>query len=258
MKLLAGRDEVMWLVVRWRGEYYSLVVTCHVTWCDVIACVVSCQCGLMVMSCYLLCPAMGWNVMSLRCHWLWGHVVWFEVVLWRCGDPKYYSVLQSIATYYSCTTKYYPSKYRACHPKWIPRLIRITYETSFTMRGAAALTLQPHQILRLPRKMTPQHHQMLRLPRKVTLQHHQMLRLPRKMTLMVDCHCAHIWKRHLQSAEQQHSPSNISKILCLPLKMTRTIDSVTYETSCTMRGATGSTLKPHQILRLHVKLHSQI
>ena len=29
-----------------------------------------------------------------------------------------------------------------------------TYETSFTMRGATSLALQPHQMLRLPRKMT--------------------------------------------------------------------------------------------------------
>ena len=46
------------------------------------------------------------------------------------------------------------TKYCACHPKWISWLIRITYETSFTMRGATSVTLQPHQILRLPRKMT--------------------------------------------------------------------------------------------------------
>ena len=32
-------------------------------------------------------------------------------------------------------------------------LIRVTYETSFTRRGATRVTLQPHQILRLPRKM---------------------------------------------------------------------------------------------------------
>ena len=33
-------------------------------------------------------------------------------------------------------------------------MIRIPYETSFTMRGATGITLQPHQILRLPRKIT--------------------------------------------------------------------------------------------------------
>ena len=115
MKLLAGRDEVMWVVVRWRGEYYWLVAMCHVMscrviWCDVIACVVPChvmQCRVMVMSCYLLCPAMGWNAMSLRCHWLWAHVAWLEVVLWRCGDPKFYSWLQSTTMYYSSNTPCY-------------------------------------------------------------------------------------------------------------------------------------------------------
>ena len=50
--------------------------------------------------------------MSLRCHWLWGHVVSFKV--WRCGGPKncsvlrqYYSVLQSTTPVLLCTTQYY-------------------------------------------------------------------------------------------------------------------------------------------------------
>ena len=45
------------------------------------------------------------------------------------------------------------TKYCACHAKWISWLIRIRYETSVTMRGATRVTLQPHQILRLPCKM---------------------------------------------------------------------------------------------------------
>ena len=45
------------------------------------------------------------------------------------------------------------TKYCACHAKWISWLIHIPYETSFTMRRATVNTLQPHQILRLPRKM---------------------------------------------------------------------------------------------------------
>ena len=44
------------------------------------------------------------------------------------------------------------TKYCACHAKWISWLIRITYETSFTMRRATVNALQPHQILRLPRQ----------------------------------------------------------------------------------------------------------
>ena len=45
------------------------------------------------------------------------------------------------------------TKYCACHAKWISWLIRLTYETSFRMRGASKVNLEPHQILRLPRKM---------------------------------------------------------------------------------------------------------
>ena len=110
------------------------------------------------------------------------------------------------------------TKYCACHEKWLSWLILVTYETSFTMRWVA----------------------------EVTLQHHRILRLPRKVSLMIDPR--HIWnviynarsnkgypptspntapatkndsqewssssshmKRHLQCAEQQRLPSNITK-----------------------------------------------
>ena len=43
------------------------------------------------------------------------------------------------------------TKYCACHTKWKSSVICVTYETSFPMRGASKVTLQPHQILRLPR-----------------------------------------------------------------------------------------------------------
>ena len=231
-------------------------------------------------------------------------------------------------------------------------LIFVTYETSFTMRGATGITLQPHQILRLPRKSALQNlseilrkrlkrqfqcgddssmirtwsehesehelvishppvrrayfsrfgdafcienynisrsgylskfHQILRLPRKVTLQDHQILRLPRKMTLMIDVrHTWHViynarsnrshpptspnaapatqndshhlssWhmKRYLQCAEEQASPANLTKYCACHAKWLSWLIFVTYETSFTMRGATGITLQPHQILRL--------
>ena len=41
-----------------------------------------------------------------------------------------------------------------CHAESLAYLVLITYETSFTVRGATGVTIQPHQILRLPRKMT--------------------------------------------------------------------------------------------------------
>jgi len=55
---------------------------------------------------------------------------------------QYYSVLESTTPVLLCTTEYYNVQYR------------ITYETSFTLRGATRVTLQLHQILRLPHKVT--------------------------------------------------------------------------------------------------------
>ena len=126
-------------------------------------------------------------------------------------------------------------------------------------------------------------HRILRLPRKVTLQPHQMLLLPRKMMRIIDCrriwnviynaqsnrhrpptspntapatqNDSHDWssshmKRHLQCAEQQALPSNLTKYCACHAKWLSWLIFVTYETSFTMRGATGITLQPHQILRL--------
>ena len=46
------------------------------------------------------------------------------------------------------------TKYCACHAGRLTYLVLITYETSFTMRGATGVTIQPHQILRLSRRKT--------------------------------------------------------------------------------------------------------
>ena len=48
------------------------------------------------------------------------------------------------------------TKYCACHAERLTYLVLITYETSFTLRGATGVTIQPHQILRLPRKIALQ------------------------------------------------------------------------------------------------------
>ena len=89
--------------------------------CDRLCCIMS-RDDVLVMSCYLLCPAMGWNVMSfkmllvVRSHC----VVRSGFVTMWCGGPKYCSVLRSTALcykkplqYYSVsTTKYYSSAAR--------------------------------------------------------------------------------------------------------------------------------------------------
>ena len=69
------------------------------------------------------------------------------------------AIIPNFTTCCACHEKWHMNftKCCTCHEKWISWLIRITYETSFTMRGATVNTLQPHQILRLPCKMTTQH-----------------------------------------------------------------------------------------------------
>ena len=121
------------------------------------------------------------------------------------------------------------------------------------------------------------------LPQKVTLELHQILRLSSKMTPMLDP--GHFWnviynarsnkyhpptspntapatqndwhawssshmKRHLQCAEQQVSRSNLTKYCACHAERLTYLVLITYETSFTMRGATGVTIQPHQILRL--------
>ena len=68
---------------------------------------------------------------------------------WHLTFTKYCTCHEKL--HLTCT------KYCACHTEWLACLILVTYETSFPMRGATNVTLQTHQILRLPRKMTIQH-----------------------------------------------------------------------------------------------------
>ena len=75
---------------------------------------------------------------------------------------RYYSVLQSTTTYYSSTSLYYKvllqyhsvlRQYYSVLRQYYNLLLRYYFETSFTMRGATRVSVQLHQILRLPRKM---------------------------------------------------------------------------------------------------------
>ena len=90
------------------------------------------------------------------------------------------------------------TKYCACHEKWFPWLILVTHETSFTMRGATGVIVQPQQILCLPRKwfswlilVTYKASFTMRGATGFTLQPHQIPRLPRKVTLIIGP--CHIW-----------------------------------------------------------------
>ena len=96
-------------------------------------------------------------------------------------------------------------------------------------------------------KVTLELHQVLHLPRNVRLEPHQILRLPRKDSYAWSS--LHM-KPHFQCAEQQVSRSNLTKYCACHAERLAYLVLITYETSFTMRGATGVTIQPHQILRL--------
>ena len=151
------------------------------------------------------------------------------------------------------------TKYCACHAKCVSCMMSVTYETSFTLRKATGITLQPHQILRLPRKMSLMHD--VRHIWNVIYNARSNRHLPPTSpdSAPATQNESHAWcpshmKRHLQCAEQQASPSNLTKYCACHTKWVSFMMSITYETSFTMRGATGITLQPHQILRLPHKM----
>ena len=171
---------------------------------------------------------------------------------------QYYSVLQSTTPVLLLVLQRTQNvtnvtKCCACHAKWLSWLILVTYETSFTMRRATGLILQRHQILHLPRKMTfmsdVRHIWNVIYNVRSNRQHPPTS----PSTVPATKNDSHHWsswhmKRHLQCTEQQATPSNLTKCCACHEKWFASLILVTYETSFTMRGATGITLQPHQIL----------
>ena len=108
------------------------------------------------------------------------------------------------------------TKYCACHEKWLDCFIVLTYETSFPMRGATGVTIQPHQILRLPRKMTrllyrPHIWNVISNARSNRCHHPTSPNTaPATKNDSTALSSSHM-KRHFQCAEQQVSRSNLTK-----------------------------------------------
>ena len=155
------------------------------------------------------------------------------------------------------------TKYCACHAKWIWWLIRITYETSFTLPGATGITLQPHQILRQPRKMNVMidPHRICNVIYNARSKRHHPPTSPN--TAPATQNESHDWsashmKRHLQCAEQQVSPSNLTKYCACHAKWMSWLIVLTYETSFPMCRTARVTLQLHQILRLPRKMNVMI
>ena len=158
------------------------------------------------------------------------------------------AIFPNFTKYCACHEKWHLTftKYCACHEKWhliLHQVLRLhTWASPSSL--SRKVTLDLHQVLRLPRKVTLDLHQVLRLPRKVTLDLHQVLPA-RKVTL--DLHQVLRLSRHLTFTK--YCACHTEWLPCLIL--------VTYETSFTMRGATSVTLQPHQILRLPRKMTTQ-
>ena len=94
-----------------------------------------------------------YNTGNNRCHPLT-----LPNIVTATKNELYYWPTQYIKRHLQCAEQQdSPSnlfKYCACYVKWHAWLMPVTYATLFTMRGAIGITLQPHQILRLPRKIT--------------------------------------------------------------------------------------------------------
>ena len=147
------------------------------------------------------------------------------------------------------------TKYCACHAKWISWLVRVSHETSFTMRGATGIAIQLHQTLRLPRKMNlmidPRHiwNVIYNARSKQSQPRTSPNTAPATQNASHDWSASHM-KRHLECAEQAMSTSNLSKYCACHATWISCLICVSYETSFPMRRASNVNLQPQQILRL--------
>ena len=177
------------------------------------------------------------------------------------------------------------TKYCACHEKWLDCFIVLRYETSFPMRGATGVTIQPHQILRLPRKMTLQdfkenlqkqmkrHFQCGADPSMIrpwsdhdpTMKTQTATRLASEVTFRA--HHEHFLLKNTTFRAQSYIQTftkycachvkchlNFTKYCACHAERLTYLVLIAYETSFTVRGATGVTIQPHQILRLPRKM----
>ena len=161
-----------------------------------------------------------WLVAMSRCAVRSGCVMWW---IWRWSGDPYYKVLQSTTPYskiLQSTTLYY--KALLCTTQYYKVLQSIipfhspTHETPSTMREATGGTLELHQILRTPRKMILMIDPCLTTNIKYNAgssRHHPPTSPNIVPATKNDCHdwSSSNMKRHLQCAEQQASPSNLTK-----------------------------------------------
>ena len=144
----------------------------------------------------------------------------------------------------------------ACHTKSTWPVICGTYETSFPMRGASKVTLQPHQMLRLPHKInvtSDLRHIWNVIPNARSKQRHPATS---PNTTPATQNASHQWsashmKRHFQCVEQVKSPCNLTNYCACHTKPWSSMICVTYKRHFQCAEQVKSpTLQPHQMLRL--------
>ena len=152
------------------------------------------------------------------------------------------------------------TKYCACHEKWISCWILFTHDTLFTMRGTTGNILQPHQILRLPRKMNPMLNSLHTWNASYNARNDRQHPPTSPNIAPATKNESHAefsshMKRYLQCAERQATSSNLTKYCACHEKWISCWILFTHATLFTQRGATGNTLQPDQILRLPRKMN---
>ena len=243
MRSVAGWDEAIKVLL----QYYSVLQSTT----PVLLCTTKCYSSTTPV---LLSTTQYYNVL------LQYYSVLQSITLYCKGLLQYESVLQSTTPVLLCTTKYYSSTtlyYSSttlyytvlqpvlhCTTKQHSWLTSVAYETSFTMRGATGVILQRHEILHLPRKMTvmidPQHIWNVIYNERSNRNHNPSSPNTAPAT-QNECHqwSASHMKRHFQCAEQVKSPFKLTNYCACHAKWISWLIRVTYETSFTMRGATG-------------------
>ena len=225
------------------------VIWCVFIWCDAISCVVWCH----VMHYDVLCCAM-WLVAMSRCVVRSGCVGW--IGRWS-GDP-YYTDLLRTTQYYKVLLQYYSVLHRH---STTPVLLCTTKYYSVLQSTTPVYTTLYYKVLLQYYSVLQSTTRVLLCTTPCTTKYSFARRgaptspnaLPATQS---DSHdwCPSHMKRHLQCAEQQDSSSNLIKSCTCHVKWLSWLMSVTYETSFTMRGATGLIFERHQILRLPRKM----
>ena len=229
--------------VTWFDACHVIWCGGHVIWCDVIACVVSCH----VMQCDVMWCALMW------CALQWSRCV-FEVVLWQCGDRKYYSVLQSTSPVQLCTTQYYSSTtlYYKVLLQYYPvlqstpvLLCTAKYYSSTTLYYKVLLQYYP--VLQSTTPVLPctaKYYSSTTLYCKVLLQYYSVLQSTTPVLLCTT--------KYYSSTTLYYTV--LQPVLHCTTKQHSWLTSLAYETSFTMRGATGVILQRHEILHLPRKM----